>query len=359
MLTQLNKKKIREIVKKGKCDARVICRANALHMRISLRLTAIEVADCLQITSRTVFNIEKNYEEGGLEKALYDDPRPGPPAKFDDCIKSQIVALVCSDPPDGFDRWTLDLIVEKSVEVGIVDGIHRDTVRVILREHDFKPWQQKMWCIPNLDQNYIDKMEDVLRIYESNFSSKNPLVCLDEKLVQLSKNTRPPCGGFPSDVKKVDYEYNRKGTANVFCAVLPKEGVYINRVTERRTKTDFAKFLASIERNLSDAKKITLVMDNLNTHNERSLIEFYGEEEGRRIWNRFDVHYTPTHGSWLNQAEIAINIYARQCLGKSRIPTIEELRKKTKFWNRSINCKGITINWKFTRKKAREKFKIE
>ena len=112
-------------------------------------------------------------------------------------VKSQIVALVCSDPPDGFDRWTLDLIVEKSVEVGIVDGIHRDTVRVILREHDFKPWQQKMWCIPNLDQNYIDKMEDVLRIYESNFSSKNPLVCLDEKLVQLSKNTRPPCGGVP------------------------------------------------------------------------------------------------------------------------------------------------------------------
>ena len=207
MLAQIDKKKIREIVKKGKYDARIICRANALHMRLTIGLTAIEVADCLQITSRTVFNIEKNYYEGGLDKALHDDPRPGPPTKFDDCIKSQIIALVCSDPPDGFDRWTLDMIVEKSIEIGIVDGIHRDTVRVILHEHDFKPWQQKMWCIPNLDQNYIDKMMNVLKVYERDFSSGNPLVCLDEKLVQLSENIRLPCGGFPGDVKKVDYEY--------------------------------------------------------------------------------------------------------------------------------------------------------
>ena len=328
-------------------------------MRLSVGLAPIEVADCLQVTSRTIFNIESNYEKGGLEKALYDDPRPGSPVKFDDGIRSQIVALVCSDPPDGFDRWTLDLIVEKSVEIGIVDGIHRDTVRVILHEHDFKPWQQKMWCIPNLDQNYIDKMEDVLKVYERDFSSENPLVCLDEKLVQLSENIRLPCGGFPGDVKKVDYEYKRKGTANVFCAVLPKEGVYINQVTERRTRSDFAKFLASIERKLPDAKKIALVMDNLNTHNEASLVDFYGEKEGKRIWNKFDVHYTPVHGSWLNQAEIAINIYSRQCLGKSKIPTIAALRKKTKFWNHSINGKGITINWKFTQEKDRKKFKLE
>ena len=216
-----------------------------------------------------------------------------------------------------------------------------------------------MWCIPNLDQNYIDKMEDVLKVYERDFSSENPLVCLDEKLVQLSENIRLPCGGFPGDVKKVDYEYKRKGTANVFCAVLPKEGVYINQVTERRTRSDFAKFLASIERKLRDAKKITLVMDNLNTHNEASLVDFHGEKEGKRIWNKFDVHYTPVHGSWLNQAEIAINIYSRQCLGKSKIPTIAALRKKTKFWNHSINGKSITINWKFTQEKARKKFKFE
>ena len=151
----------------------------------------------------------------------------------------------------------------------------------------------------------------------------------------------------------------RTGTANVFCAVLPQEGVYINRVTKRRTSSDFAKFLASIERKFSDSRKIILVMDNLNTHNKSSLVEFYGEKEGKRIWDKFDVYYTPTHGSWLNQAEIAINMYSRQCLGKSRIPTIEGLRKKTKFWNHSVNSKGVTIKWKFDRKKACEKFKIE
>ena len=97
-------------------------------------------------------------------------------------------------------------------------------------------------------------------------------------------------------------------------------------------------------------------MDNLNTHKEKSLINFYGEEKGSEIWNRFEVHYSPKHGSWLNQAEIAINIYSRQCLGKSRIPDIELLRKKTKFWNRVVNQKAVTISWGFTRKKAREKF---
>lgn len=97
-------------------------------------------------------------------------------------------------------------------------------------------------------------------------------------------------------------------------------------------------------------------MDNLNTHFKRSLTEFYGEEKGSQIWNRFEVHYTPKHGSWLNQAEIAINMYGRQCLGKSRIPDLDTLKKKTKAWNRIANQKNVTIQWKFSRKKAKEKF---
>jgi len=354
-LTDTDKRKIVGILKKGTHSSRVIYRANALNMR-SKGLTLIEVADFLEITSRTVLNIEQNYEDFSLDTALYDDYRSGSPIKFDDRIKSYIVATVCSDPPEGFDRWTLELIQSKVLKDKLVDSISMETVRVILKEHDLKPWQQKSWCVPELDEEFIEKMEDVLKLYERPYNEQRPLVCLDEKPIQLLDETRPASGIAPGEVKKVDYEYKRKGTCSVFCAVEPLIGQYYNKVSERRTSNDFAKFLYSIERKYKDVKKIILVMDNLNTHKEKSLINFYGEEKGREIWNRFEVHYSPKHGSWLNQAEIAINMYSRQCLGKSRIPDIELLRKKTKSWNKIINRKAITINWSFTQKKAKKKF---
>ena len=345
---------ILKIIKTGH-DARMIYRANALNLRAK-GFTLIEVADILEITSRTVFNIEETYEEFGLERALHDDPRPGAPLEFDDRIKSQIVAMVCSDPPEGFDRWTLRLVKEKAVKESIVESISHETIRVILEEHDLKPWRQKSWCVPTLDEEFIDRMEDVLKVYERQYDESNPVVCLDEKPIQLLQDVRPVSGIAPGEEKKVDYEYKRKGTANVFFAVEPLAGEYVNRVTEVRTGDEFAKFLAGIQRRYKEAKRITLILDNLNIHCEKSLLRFYGQEEGARIWSRFDVHYTPKHGSWLNQAEIAIGMYSRQSLGKSRIPDIELLRKRTNAWNKIVNRKKVKICWAFSREKAREKF---
>jgi transposase len=238
----------------------------------------------------------------------------------------------------------------------IVEKISLETVRIILQEHDIKPWRQKSWCVPDLDEEFVERMEDVLKIYEKDYDEKRPVVCLDEKPIQLLGEVRPPSGIAPGEIRKVDFEYKRNGTCSVFCAVEPLVGKYVNKVSKRRTAGDFAKFLASIERRYLDAKKIVLIMDNLNTHKEKSVIDFYGKEEGKRIWKRLDVHYTPKHGSWLNQAEIAINMYSRQCLDKSRIPDIELLRKRTAAWNRVANVKKVQIRWRFTRKKAREKF---
>ena len=354
MIKKSDRQKILEVIKKS-TDAREIYRANALNLR-SKGLTMAEVADFLEITVRTVYNIEKNYEEGGLDKALHDDPRPGQPLQFDDRVKSQIVAIVCSDPPEGFDRWTLELIQDQAVKDGFVDSISHESVRLILEEHDLKPWRQRSWCVPDLDEEFIEKMEDVLQVYERKADPLKPLICLDEKPIQLIEDIRPVSGLSPGSPKKVDYEYKRKGTCSVFCAVNPHEGIHFNKVTERRTSKDFAKFLASLERKHQKAKKIVLVMDNLNTHTKKSLTDFYGEIEGSRIWDRFEVHYTPKHGSWLNQAEIAINIYSRQCLGKTRIPDIETLRKKTNAWNKYANRKKVKINWTFNRESAREKF---
>lgn len=354
MLDIEDREEILRIIKFSK-DARVIYRANTLNLRHK-GLSAAEIADFLEITPRTVFNIQKNYEEGGLEKALHDDPRPGTPPKFDDRVKSQIVAIVCSTPPDGFDRWTLDLIKDKSIKSNVAESISRETIRVILQEHDLKPWRQKSWCVPDLNDEFIERMEDVLAVYEEERTSSKPLICIDEKPIQLLSDVRPESGIAPGEIKKIDYEYKRMGTANVFCAVEPKAGIYINKVTENRTGREFAKFLAFIERKYSDADKIVIVMDNLNIHRLTSLEKMYGKEKAKKIWDRFEVHYTPKHGSWLNQAEIAINMYSRQCLGKTRVPDIALLNKKTKAWINYINRCQVKINWKFTREKARKKF---
>lgn len=354
MLNKEDREEILRLIKSAK-DARVIYRANALNLRHK-GLSAAEVADFLEITPRTVFNIQSHYELGGLEKALYDDPRPGTPSQFDDRIKSQIVAIVCSDPPDGFDRWTLELIKEEAIKTKIVEGISRETIRIILQEHDLKPWQQRSWCVPELDEAFINRMEDILSLYEEDYSSDFPLICIDEKPIQLSSDTRPESGISLGSPKKVDYEYKRMGTANVFCAIEPKAGFYYNTVTEQRTGREFAKFLNALSRKYVDAKKIILVMDNLNIHKFSSLEKMYGQDKAKTIWGRFEVHYTPKHASWLNQAEIAINMYARQCLGKTRIPDIATLKKKTKAWVNYINRSCVKIHWKFTCKDARDKF---
>jgi transposase len=354
MLTTEDREEILCLIKSSK-DARAIYRANALNFRYK-GLTASEVADFLEITPRTVFNIQRNYEEGGLKKALYDDPRPGTPYQFDDRVKSQIVAIVCSEPPEGFDRWTLELIKDTAIKNNIVNSISRETIRIILQEHDLKPWQQKSWCVPELTDEFIARMEDILLQYEKEYSSSRPLICIDEKPIQLTEDIRPSSGILPGEIKKVDYEYKRNGTANVFCAVEPKLGVYYNTVTKNRTGREFGKFLSSIAQKYSKSEKIILIMDNLNIHKCSSLEKMYGEEKAKEIWDRFEVHYTPKHASWLNQAEIAINMYARQCLGKSRIPDIQSLKKKTKAWVNYINRRDAKINWKFTREDARDKF---
>lgn len=319
-------------------------------------LTLAEVADYLEISVRTVCNIEENYAQGGLSKALHDDPRPGAPVQFDDRVKSHVVATVCSEPPEGFDRWTLELIRECVMQREVVPTISRETIRLILQEHDLKPWRQQSWCVPRLDPQFIARMEDLLALYGRPADPRRPLVCLDEKSIQLLEDVRPPSGLLPGCGQRVDYEYKRNGTGNIFCAVEPQRGRYFTAVTARRTAEDFTRFLSALEEQYCGSEKIVLVMDNLNTHRLESLIGSLGQEEGIKLWKRFEVHYTPRHGSWLNQAEIAINIYARQCLGKSRIPDLETLAKRTKAWTAIVNRRKVTINWHFTTKEARQKF---
>lgn len=217
-----------------------------------------------------------------------------------------------------------------------------------------------MWCIPELTKEYVEKMEDVLDLYEKPLNKREPVVCLDEKPVQLLEDARPSLpANKPGSIFKRDSEYVRCGTANVFCAVEPKAGRHITKVTKNRKGPQFAKMAAGIEKAYPQAKTIHLVMDNLNTHCEKSLTDFYGEKQGARIWNRFTIHYTPKHGSWLDQAEIEIGVFSRQCLGRDRIGDIRSLRKRAASWNRWVNRKRLKIDWKFTIQDARRKFKYK
>ena len=318
--------------------------------------TNMEAASVAEVTPRTVINICQYYESGGLESALNDDPRPGQPPKFDDRIKSHIVAMICSEPPDGFDRWTLELIKEEAEKRKITDGISKEAARLILKEHDLKPWQYKMWCVPELTDEYVDRMNAILDLYERDYDGKNPVVCVDEKPVVMFGDIRQPMKFSEGQPNKYDYQYSRNGATNVFCGVEPKKGRYFTEVTKNKKKYDFAKFMKSVYDTYKYSKKIHLVMDNYSTHFKNSFVESFGKREGEKMWKKFEVHYTPSHASWLNQAEIAIGMYSRQCLGKTRISDIMALKKKTQSWTRIINEKAVVINWSFTKKDAKEKF---
>jgi len=213
-----------------------------------------------------------------------------------------------------------------------------------------------MWCVAELDDEYIGKMEDVLETYEKPYDPAEPVVCFDEKPVTLHADVRTPMPAKPGRELRRDNEYQRRGTANVFCAVEPKAGRHFTFPTPDRSGFEFAQAVAELACQYPNAKTIHLVMDNLSSHTRKSLTDLYGEEFGGEIWDRFTVHYTPTHGSWLNQAEIEIGLFGRQCLGKRRIPDLKTLRRETRAWNRRVNRDQIKINWRFDRKAARRKF---
>ena len=209
-----------------------------------------------------------------------------------------------------------------------------------------------MWCVPTLDDEYITRMNDVLTLYEREYDPKIPVVCLDEKSVELHAEKYAPI--VSRSAIRRDHEYIRKGTANTFVMTEPKGGRHYARVTKRRTRKDFAHCLKWLAARYKDAVVIDLVMDNLNTHNEKSLTDTFGDEQGRRLWARFRVHYTPKHASWLNQAEIAIGAMTCCALGKRRIESIELLRDVVRDFWKARRDESWTIDWRFTTTKAKQ-----
>ena len=212
-----------------------------------------------------------------------------------------------------------------------------------------------MWCISEINQEFRERMYDVLDLYEEPYDPQNPVIGLDEKPKQLLEDKRKAIPMTPGHIEKYDNEYIRRGNATIFMAVEFKAGKRTTRVTSRRTKKDFAKFVKHlVDKVYPDAERLRLVVDNLNTHNKTAFYEVYDEEEAERILDKIEFHYTPKHASWLNVAEVEIGVMDAECT-RRRIPDKDLLRQEVMAWERKRNNQKKKIDWKFTKRKADEK----
>ena len=200
-------------------------------------------------------------------------------------------------------------------------------------------------------------MEEVLAVYTRPYDPTHPVVCLDETSKQLVSETRTPLPAEPGQPERVDYEYERQGTANLFMAVEPLTGQRHVTVTDRRTTVDFAQVVkALLEVHYPHAEKVVLVLDNLNTHKPAALYQAFEPAVAWRLLERLDIHHTPKHGSWLNMAEIELSVLSQQCLNR-RIPDTATLTREVAAWQQARNADPRPVNWRFTTPDARIKLK--
>ncbi len=207
---------------------------------------------------------------------------------------------------------------------------------------------------PDCNANFVAQMEQVLDVYKRPYDSRFPVICMDESPRQLIDEVKRPVPARPGQPARHDYEYRRCGTCNLFMANEPLAGKRMVEISESRTKVDWALFVEKIASCYEDAEKITLVMDNLNTHVPGSLYEAFAPEKAKALWDRFEFVYTPKHGSWLNMAEIELNVLIGQCL-KRRISELEVMRSEVKAWESARNGMTAGVNWQFTTEDARIK----
>lgn len=215
-----------------------------------------------------------------------------------------------------------------------------------------------MWCIPpEHNAEFVCAMENVLEVYKRPYDPERPVVCMDEKPKQLVQETRTPLPPEPGRAERFDYEYQRHGTANVFLFVEPLRGWRRVEATERRTRIDWAEQVRRlIDVDYKRARRITLVMDNLNTHGPASLYEAFAPAEARRLIEKLEIVHTPKHGSWLNVAEVELAVLEKQSIG-GRVADRELLATRTKAWERERNAAKVKIDWQFRTADARIKLR--
>ena len=314
-----------------------------------------EIATSVGVGGSTVYRTKRRFVLGNLEAALREEPRPGARRKLSGKEEALLVATACSSPPAGRARWTLELLAGELVRLTAHASVSRETVRRRLAENDLKPWRKDMWCIPQVDAEYVARMEDVLDLYAEPPDPKRPVVCFDESPIQLIGEVRSPIPAKPGQLERCDCEYRRNGTANLFVFLDVHRPWRKVKVTTSRAAVDFAVCMRELaEVHLPAAERIRVVLDNLSTHSAGALYQTFPPDEARRVLRRLEFHYVPKHASWLNMVEIEIGVLAAQCLDR-RIGSIERLTAETAAWEQQRNAARAGIKWMFTTGKARAK----
>ncbi len=343
-----------EMVQGGKGAVRRLKRAQIL-LAADRGSKDEEIARNVAVGTSTVYRTKQRFVEDGFEAALGEAPRPGAPRKLDVQDEAILCAVACSKPPSGRAHWTLQLLADEMVRLTAHTKVSPETIRRRLGEMQLKPWQEKMWCIPKVDAEFVARMEDVLALYAEPPDERRPVVCFDETPRQLIGEERVPVQAEPGKRARFDYEYVRNGTANIFMFVDVNRPWRHAKVTDRRACVDFAECMQDlVDVHYPGAEKIRVVLDNLSAHTPSALYQRFPAPEARRILSRLEFHFTPKHASWLNMVEIEIGVMASQCLDR-RIPDKQTLVAEVASWQRRRNREGAAIKWMFTIERARNK----
>lgn len=354
--------KLNSVVSKGTCAARAIKRAQILlklNSRAKRRYKLDELSLMFDISKKTINRILESYQRIGIE-CIYRKKRQTPPveSKVTGEVEAHLIAMACHNPPEGYCRWTLRLLSERMVQMNYIDQISHTTVGKILRENSLKPHLVEEWCIPKEQSaDFAACMEDVLEVYSRPYDERFPVVCMDEKPLQLLAEARQ--GRRKKNGALIqDSEYVRRGTCSIFLFTEPLAGYRHAKALEHRTRTDWAKQMKWLADEVyPDAERIIMVCDNLNTHDKSSFYEAFPPDEALRLAKRFEFHYTPKHGSWLDIAEIELSALSKQCLGKRRIDNLDDLNSELEKWHTDRNARQKGVNWQFTTDDARIKLK--
>ena len=353
-LTDEQRTQLQELTRSGQARVRRVKRAQVLLAAEQGHRDAA-IAATVGVGTSTVYRVKRRFVEGCLEAALNEEPRDGAKRKLSGRQETLLVAVACSDPPPGRTRWTLELLADEIVQRTEHESVSRETVRRRLAEHALKPWQRKMWCIPCVDAEYVARMEDVLDLYSEAPDPRRPVVCFDETPVQLIGETRIPWPMQPGKPARIDYEYRRHGTANLFVFLDAHQSWRHVKVTERKTAHDFAHCMYELATvHYPDAETLRVVLDNLSSHKPAALYEVLTPEVARDVLRRLEFHFVPKHASWLNMVEIEIGVLGKQCLER-RIGDRDTLCREVAHWQHRRNAAGSRVKWLFDTHCARRK----
>ncbi len=353
-LSQSERDELTALLSGGKHAARKLKRAQIL-LAADAGASDEEIATSVGVGGSTVYRTKRRFVLGNLEAALSEEPRPGASRKLSGKEEALLVATACSRPPAGRARWTLELLAGELVRLTAHDSLSRETVRRRLAENDLKPWRKDMWCIPQVDAEYVARMEDVLDLYAEAPDPKRPVVCFDESPTQLIGEVRQPIPAKPGQLERYDCEYRRNGTANLFVFLDVHRPWRKVKVTDSRAAVDFAACMRELaDVHFPKAERIRVVLDNLSTHSRR-----------RALPN------LPAGRSATGAAPIGVPLYAQarqlvehggdrdrragsQCLDR-RIGSSEQLVRRDRRLGATAQCRGARIKWMFTTEKARAK----